>query len=88
MSMEKLIKVSKIFDCSLDYLITGEDFNSVSVALPRSILEILYSNDQKEINLLLEYMRMYGRIRKRAMEENRLVQKADDSQKETKENHG
>ena len=68
LSLEKLIEVSKIFDVSLDFLIK-EDYvvqdvhTQICTELPQSIIEILQSQDEKEISLLQEYLRFYNKIR-------------------------
>lgn len=64
LSLEKIITTSKLFDCTLDYLILGND-NDVSNTLPSSILSILSSNDENEKKLLFEYINFYNKIRKK-----------------------
>ena len=73
LSLEKLIEVSNLFDVSLDYLIKGKtsisdyaidytiDYESSD--LPSSILSIISSRNESEINLLQEYLRLYTKIR-------------------------
>lgn len=63
LSLEKMIEISKILDCTLDYLILGYDYNSRMNILPTSILNILNSNDNEEISLLLDYMNLYIKLR-------------------------
>lgn len=63
LSLEKLIQISGILDCSLDYLILGKDSNSLLKYLPVSVLDILQSEDQQEIALLNEYLLMYTKLR-------------------------
>ena len=63
LSLEKLIEASKILDCTLDYLILGKDYESTTAKLPASVLNILDSDDEREISLLLEYMNLYTRLR-------------------------
>ncbi|MGN0425251.1 MAG: helix-turn-helix domain-containing protein [Acetatifactor sp.] len=62
LSLEKLIELCSYFDCTLDYLILGTESN-INV-LPPSILSILKSNNEQEINLLLEYLYLYEKLRK------------------------
>lgn len=68
LSLEKLVDVSILFDVSLDYLVKGNSESDFSIqhiwaSLPQSITSALTSNDQTEIDLLLEYLRLYGKIR-------------------------
>lgn len=63
LSLEKMIEISKILDCTLDYLILGEDYSNLSNKLPTSILNILNSKDNDEISLLLDYMNLYIKLR-------------------------
>lgn len=65
LSLEKIIAISKLFDCTLDYLILGNDSCNISNILPPSILSILSSNDDNEKNLFLEYIMFYNRIREK-----------------------
>ena len=67
LSLEKLIDVSQLFDVSLDYLVVGTaeiDFSNKNIwkSLPCSITSILTSGDEQEINLLMEYLRLYSKI--------------------------
>lgn len=68
LSLEKLIDVSDLFDVSLDYLIKGYSANNDSVrhiwaSLPQSITSIMTSRNEEEKKLLLEYLRLYSKIR-------------------------
>lgn len=63
LSLEKMIDASQILDCTLDYLILGEDYNSPLNKLPKTILNILKSDDTDEIALLLDYIDLYCRLR-------------------------
>lgn len=62
-SIDMQVQLCKKLRCSLDYLIMGKDYETVEVYLPLSIINILHSNDEPEKNLLLEYMKLYERIR-------------------------
>lgn len=68
LSLEKLVDVSILFDVSLDYLVKGNSESDISIlsiwaSLPQSITSVLTSNDETEINLLKEYLRLYAKIR-------------------------
>ena len=62
LSLEKLIDTAKLLDCSLDYLILGDEKKDGTGLLPTSILSILSSDDEKEKELLLEYINLYTKI--------------------------
>ena len=63
-SLEKLIAVSKVFDCSLDYLILGNAADDSSAYLPAFLAEVYQSGDSREIGLLTQYLLMYKELRK------------------------
>jgi len=68
LSLEKLMDVSELFDVSLDYLIK-ENFpdntctDYLYTKLPPSIISIITSRDEDEIQLLQEYLRLYTKLR-------------------------
>jgi len=64
LSLEKMIAIRRYFDCTLDYLILGQEQNNGTDLLPASILSILSSNNDTEKKLLLEYINFYNKIRK------------------------
>lgn len=63
LSLEKMIEVSRILDCTLDYLILGKKYENTTDKLPASILNILESGDESETSLLLDYMNLYTKLR-------------------------
>lgn len=68
LSLEKLVEVSMLFDVSLDSLVKDNSESDISIQsiwanLPQSITSVLISNDETEINLLMEYFRLYAKIR-------------------------
>lgn len=68
LSLEKLIEVSNLFDVSLDYLIKNRDNDSSTYdyifnELPPSIVQVILSKNENEINLLKEYLRLYSKLR-------------------------
>lgn len=64
LSLEKLIEISEIFDTSLDFLLKNSSNKKeiVSGIIPESIIAIINSNDEQEISLLQEYLRMYTKL--------------------------
>ena len=64
LSLEKLIDAAQHLDCTMDYLILGNEKKDGTDLLPSSILAILSSDDEKEKELLLEYLNLYNRIRR------------------------
>ena len=64
LSLEKLIRVAYLFDCSLDYLVFGNNENVIQREMPQYVLNILNSKDNMEKDLLLQYLFMYRRLRK------------------------
>lgn len=64
LSLDKMIEASKLLDCTLDYLVLGKDYENVIDKLPASVLNVLNSKDENEISLLLDYMNLYGRLRR------------------------
>ena len=63
-SIDIQVLLCKHLNCSLDYLIKGEDFRSVDSLLPVRIVDILNSGNEQEVSLLLDYLKMYERIHK------------------------
>ena len=65
LSLEKMVEVKQILDCTLDYLITGKDYGCLLTKLPASILDILNSNNDEEISLLLMDLNLYSKLRRK-----------------------
>ena len=63
-SVEKFLFLSDYFSCSLDYILKGADPSDVTSSIPSCMVEILQGNDEKERDLLMNYLNMYARIRK------------------------
>lgn len=63
LSLEKIIELSQILDCTLDYLILGQDNSNTLAKIPTSIINILNSDNDDEIDLLLIYMNLYCKLR-------------------------
>ena len=70
LSLDLLIEAGDILDCSMDYLIKGEEA-SPEAMIPSFILRILGSSDEQMIqekNLLLSYLDMYKLLRENSLD--------------------
>ncbi|MBR3103807.1 MAG: helix-turn-helix transcriptional regulator [Lachnospiraceae bacterium] len=65
LSLEKLVQICKVLDCSLDYLILGKSLITAETYLPNTIIEILSSSDEEEKRMFLKYIEMYTQIHRR-----------------------
>ena len=63
-SIDTQVMISQELNCSLDYLIKGDEYKSVDSILPAHVVKILHSQNEQEITLLLDYLNMYERIHK------------------------
>ena len=71
LSLDLLIEAGSILDCSLDYLIKGED-SSPEAKIPSFVLRILGSRDDRmarEKDLLLSYLNMYKKLREDSLQD-------------------
>ena len=59
LSLQNLIKLSRLFGCSLDYLVLGKHKEDALDKLPKTIQYILHSNDNSEIERLIRYLSIY-----------------------------
>lgn len=59
LSVKALIELSRIFNCSLDYIIFGASMDKTASLLPDTILEILHSGQQDDIDRLIRYLQIY-----------------------------
>lgn len=55
-----------MFDCTLDELILGRDRSRIESLIPESIIEILSSDDSREIEKLIRYLSFYAELRIRS----------------------
>lgn len=69
LSLEKLIFVSDYFDCSMDYLVHGIKSDDLALSFPSTMIEIMSSDNAREIALLEEYLHMYHKLRSSKTEE-------------------
>ena len=65
LSLEKLIKACEALDVSLDYLVIGTNYNDTDTPIPKYALEVFQSSDPAEIELLMEYLRLYKKLREK-----------------------
>lgn len=68
LSMEKMIELNNIFDCTLDYLITGKnksDYLGNFPELKDILFSVLASDDKKEYEMLVDYIKLYMKMRKK-----------------------
>lgn len=63
LSLEKYLFLSDYFDCSIQYLLKGEDASDLLSMIPPSMIETLKGNDEKERQLLLDYLQMYSMLK-------------------------
>ena len=59
LSLKNLISLCQLFDCSLDYIIFGEEKNNTTSKLPVQIVRILEQGSEGELRLLNRYLNMY-----------------------------
>lgn len=59
LSLKNLIQFCEIFHCSLDYIVSGSTSDDVLSKIPFRIIQILHSDDQREIDRLNRYLMMY-----------------------------
>lgn len=62
-SLGALAKAALALNCSIDYLVYGLDSRSYLYAFPPAVIDILASNNEKEILLLIDYLSIYIRLR-------------------------
>ncbi len=63
LSLEKMIQLSMVLDCSLDYLILGKSTDGSDAYVPDSIIETMRSGSDREKTILSEYLSMYSKIK-------------------------
>ena len=63
LSLEKLAEFSKLFGCTLDYLVLGADAIEESIVFPTEMLEDLRSGDEHKKKVIQRSLQMYGEIK-------------------------
>lgn len=64
-SIDVQVQLSEKLYCSIDYLVKGQEFQSIDSVLPPYIVEIVRSGKMDEIKLLTEYLNLYETLRKK-----------------------
>ena len=64
LSLRHLVKLSDMYNCSLDYLIMGKPHDKALAKLPKSIFETIYSGDEEELDKLIRYLEIFCELRK------------------------
>lgn len=64
LSLEKLVDICDVLDCSLDYLVLGKSPAGDNTYIPDTIIETFRSGSDKEKALLSEYLNLYAKMRK------------------------
>ncbi len=62
LSLNALVTVSKIFNCSLDYIIMGNKNDPILSRLPKTILDIILSDNDEDISRLMRYLEIYSEL--------------------------
>lgn len=64
LSLKNLIEFCKIFNCSLDYIISGKSQDAALEKIPEEILKILYTGSEADIDRLNRYLSIYVELLK------------------------
>ena len=59
LSIPKLVQLSQLLDTSVDYILIGSSYDKAISLLPQTIVEILHSDDKKEISRIQRYLDIY-----------------------------
>lgn len=65
LSVKSLVELSRIFDCSIDYIIFGASRDRAAALLPDAIQEILHTGGRDELDRLRRYLQIYCELRKK-----------------------
>ena len=63
LSLEKMIQLCAILDCSLDYLVLGKNHAGQEAYIPDTIIETMSSGSEREKAILSEYLSLYSKIK-------------------------
>lgn len=59
LSLKNLAQVCEIFHCSMDYMVFGKTNDEILNRIPSEIVQILYSNDEEELDRLNRFLQIY-----------------------------
>lgn len=62
LSLEKLVELCDILDTNMDFLIRGNTPDGLN-RIPPSVIEVYRNADEKELQLLNEYMNLFRKIK-------------------------
>lgn len=62
LSLGKILQVSEIFDCSLDYLIKGKEHDPAFSVFPETVVNVVHSDNKKDIDRLIRYLDIYSEL--------------------------
>jgi transcriptional regulator with XRE-family HTH domain len=62
LSLNAITETCKIFGCSLDYIVFGRESDPVLSILPKTVLDILHSNNSDDISRLVRYLQIYSEL--------------------------
>lgn len=65
LTVKNLITIANIFDSSLDYIVLGHSNNKALSLLPDTIIQILYSENPREVERLRKYLEIYEELYKK-----------------------
>lgn len=62
LSLKNLVQFCSYFNCSLDYIVLGRSSDMAFAKLPKTIYEILCSDNIEEIDRLIQYLQIYSQL--------------------------
>lgn len=63
LSLEKLVRLCDILNTDMEFITRGNDITKHSVDIPDYIMDFLKSNDERQRQLIQDYLEMFIRIR-------------------------
>lgn len=62
LSLSGMIEICNIFNCSLDYIVFGRESDPVLSIFPKTISDILHSNNYDDISRFVKYLQIYSEL--------------------------